>query len=64
MALEKEATQQAIQTSLEEASASGQARKPAPRPLQLTVPPGARVAAITGPNTGECLWCMTVIWKQ
>ena len=54
MALEKEATQQAIQTSLEEASSAGQGRKPPPQPLQLTVPAGARVAAITGPNTGVC----------
>ena len=53
MALEKEATQQAIQTSPEEASSgSGKSRKPPPQPLQLTVPDGARVAAITGPNTG------------
>ena len=30
-------------------------RKPPPQPLQLTVPPGAKVAAITGPNTGARL---------
>ena len=51
VALEKDSSASARRS--DDAQGQGAAQRSAPpRPLQLTAPPGCKVAAITGPNTG------------
>ena len=53
VALEKDSNSGGSAEDPQGQASSQQQRRPPPQPLQLIVPPGAKVAAITGPNTGE-----------